>query len=230
MADQNIKTNVTAFMKSLTQTEYDAILNDVNDLIEIGKQAIVDLANIISKDSNNDFKNKFNNLNSEYNGFYYFYDFLKNGLSADLYGVKLNPGLSTTKDSIKKLYNEKISLLEKAGNNNGRPKYNVTINGTKTILFFDSNAFYNIYIYDTIYDTLARNDVYAAKAVSDYMFRIFLKAETFTTTDASQYITNFSKHLGITNVLTYSFRQTLAGTIAALESIKEKLENYTVRN
>jgi hypothetical protein len=213
-------------MKALDKVKYDAILADVNNLITIGQRALAEIASIVSADSSTEFKNKYNNLNDESNLFFYSFDSIKAGYSGNVNGVDLKPGSATTVTRIKSVY-EKIKALENAGQST--PKYPVLApqNGG-AIISVPSSVFTNIFVFDKVFATQKLNDVYAAKAITDYMFQTFLKKQVFLGSEADKYIETSARALGPLVLVEFCYRQTLAGTLGALKAIKEKLENYQV--
>ena len=220
----SLNTQVTAFMKALDKARYDAILADVTNLINIGTRAVSEITSIVLADSSTAFKKKFTNLNDESNAFFYYFDFIKDGYEGNTYGVALKPGSEDTVNKIKAVY-AKIKPLEEAGK--GTPRYPVyAAQDGGVIIQVPASALANLFIWDNIFNAVKVNDAYAAKAISDYMFQIFLKKQQFTPSEANSYITSYARKIGPTNVVNYSYRQTLAGAIAALRAIKDKLENY----
>ena len=187
----SLNTKVTSYMKALDKVKYDAILADVNNLITIGQRALAEIASIVSADSSTEFKNKYNNLNDESNLFFYSFDSIKAGYSGNVNGVDLKPGSATTVTRIKSVY-EKIKALENAGQST--PKYPVLApQDGKTILAVPSSVFANLFVFDKIFATVKLNDVYAAKAITDYMFQVFLKKQQFGNSEATKYIESASR-------------------------------------
>ena len=220
-----LNTIVTPFMKALDKAKYDAILADVANLIRIGQSAINEIKSIVLADPSTEFKKKFTNLNDESNVFFYSFEFLKAGYKGDINGVNLRPGSEETVTKIKAVY-QKVKALENAGK--GTPKYPVQIpQDGQTILFVQSSVYTNIFVFDKIYESLRANDVYAAKAITDFMFQVFLRKDQFGESEAVTYIESATRKVGPGNLIRFTYRETLAGAFGALKAIKEKLENYT---
>ena len=237
----SIKTTVTPFMKSLTLAEYNAILKDIQDLKEnYFAPGIKALGDAIQKDTNQDFKNKWINVLDGSNGWFYYYYALEDGL--DYTAGKLKPS-DKTKQSVKVIYNKYFKALREAGTGNSRinPKTGATVNPptypVKTavdggkIIFVESSAISNsLRAFQQIYDALRTNDVYASKAVADYMFRVLLRNESFNRATVQDYLLNFSSSAGGAGgvfPLMNLYTEGLAGTMGALRAIEEKLNNYT---
>jgi hypothetical protein len=222
----SLNTKVTSYMKALDQVKYDAILADVNNLITIGTRALAEISSIVLADSSTEFKKKYTNLNDEQNLFFYSFDSLEAGYSGTQNGVSLKPGSETTVTRIKAVY-QKIKPLQNAGQ--GTPRYPVL--GPQdggAIITVPSSVFANLFVFDKVFATQKLNDVYAAKAITDYMFQTFLKKQVFLGSEADKYIATSARALGPLVLIEFCYRQTLAGTLGALKAIKEKLENYQV--
>jgi hypothetical protein len=220
----SLNTQVTAYMKALDKAKYDAILADVTNLINIGQRAVNEIKSIILADSSTTFKKKFTNLNDESNAFFYYFNALEAGYEGVHNGVNLKPGSEQTITRIKAVY-EKIKPIQEAGK--GTPRYPVYApQDGGVIIQVPSSALNNLFIWDNIFKAVSVNDVYAAKAISDYMFQVFLQKQEFGASEANSYITSYARKIGPINLVNFSYRQTLAGGIAALRAIKDKLENY----
>lgn len=212
----------TPFMRSLTTEEYNAILSDVEKLIKTGTQAFVDLRSIISKDSHSSLKSAFGSYNDQKNGLFFLYDNLKNGYSS-ISGIEID---ATTRTKIINLYNTKFKKLEDAGK--GTPRYPTVVpQDGSTIILTDTAALNGARAYTGIYNAMANSDIYAAKAVSDYMFRHILNKEKFSSKTAEIFIESFGRQVSFFNVFGTLYRDSVAGGLACLRAIKEKLENYT---
>ena len=232
MADNPTNTFVTPFMKELTTEKYNAILSDVNTLLEMGAVGLKELKRIIDADPSVEFKAKFNNKNDKKNGYFYYFDALEGGLDGANYGLK--PKGASTESKVKEIYNKYFKAIENAGTGtqytyNGKtyspPEYGVRSN-QNAILVFDSGAFASADVLFTLYKSSVLQDTYATKAVADYMFRNLFGQEKFTDQAAKTYI--MSSSFGITNALISLSRDTVAGILGRLRGIKDKLTNYTV--
>jgi hypothetical protein len=211
-------------MKALDKAKYDAILADVTNLINIGQRALNEIKSIIQSDSSTAFKNKYNNLNDENNLFFYTWKSLKNGYEGVNDGANLKPGSPATITKIKAVY-AKIKAIENAGE--GTPRYPVTTPRDGGIIVqVPSEVFVNIFIFDNVFATTKLNDVYGNKAITDYMFRVFLKKETFDASEANIYVENAARKTGVNNFVKVAYRDSLAGSLAALRAIKDKLQNF----
>lgn len=229
-----ISTPVTGFMKGLTSEQYNAILADIDRLLEMGTLGLQELKKVILADPSGDFKSKFTNKNHKKNSWFLYFKSLEGGLNDAQYGLK--PTGSTTESKVKEIYNKYFKAIDEAGEGKqyvykGKtytpPEYGVKTNsGGRPILVFDSQAFASIDVLFTIYKSPNLQDIYASKAVADYMFRILLDQEKFSDTAAKTYL--MSSEIGVSLVLITLSRDTVAGVMGRLRAIKDKLENYTV--
>jgi hypothetical protein len=65
MAETSTQTLVTPFMKELTVQKYNAIVSDVNTLLEVASAGLKELKRVIYADSSSDFKKCFDNKNDK---------------------------------------------------------------------------------------------------------------------------------------------------------------------
>ena len=211
----------TNFMKSLSADEYQAILDDVKDLLKLGSKGLVELRLAISQDSNVEFKKAFKNNSDIQNSKFFLYNNIKDGYSGTFSGLKID---EITKLKIAKIYKDYFKSVENAGK--GSIKYDTVINGSKSILIYDSAALSTTSIGGPIYEAWANNDIYAAKVVTVHMLGAIFN-ETPTVKKKNIFIESAVRTLGI-NVISILLRDSIAGGIGALKSIQEKLENYKV--
>lgn len=214
----------TPFMQSLSASEYTALKSDVEARIVKGKKGFEELKRAIENSGNTKLINTYKSNNSPLKVRLSLFKNLKNGFS-DLSELKVN---NVTKQKIINIYNLYFKDIEYAGK--GDIKYNVTTNsGDKIILIYDYAALLNMQVYGAIYEALQVQDVYAAKAVSDYAFRHLLGQQSVNTTNAQTFLLVAVGDLGPD---TFSFpindlmELTAGGTLGALEAILEKLNNY----
>ena len=251
MAEQVLNTEVTEYMKGLDKVEIEAIIADVQDLFdyyyEPGLQA---LRTAINNDPNVKWKQQFQNKLSQFNSAYFEYDYLDSGLNTR---IETQDGPSSaTQDRIKDLYNIYFKPIKDAGKGITRtnPRVKSSTGGLKTttgptypvmsagILSFGKEYYPpNIYKRTNLYKSLGSKDTYSAIAFTDYMFRYFLDSESTKEPDVELYVKQYmarksdlppGKDLGIVYNRMYS--ETIAGTLAALRAIKEKLQNYSAEN
>jgi hypothetical protein len=205
MAEQVLNTEVTEYMKGLTQVEIEAIIADVQDLFdyyyEPGLQAI---RTAINNDPNVGWKQQFLNPLSQFNSAYFEYDYLENGLNTRI--ETQNGPSSATQDRIKDLYNIYFKPIKDAGKGITRtnPKVKSSTGGLKTttgptypvmsagILSF-GEEFYppNLYKRTNLYQSLGSKDTYSAIAFTDYMFRYLLNSESTKEPEVEKYVTQY---------------------------------------
>lgn len=233
MAENPTNTIVTPFMKEMTAETYSAILSDVDTLLQMSSIGIQELKRVIQADTSADFKKRFSNKYDRQNCWFYYFDALEGGLDEGQYGLK--PKGKDTEKKVKDIYNKYFKAIKNAGSGNqytfngktyNPPQYDVRANGQKSILLFDSQALSNIDVYFQTYKAKIWQDSYASKAVSDYLFRILLEKEKFADTEVEKYLRSAS--MGPLNVLVFLSRDSVAGVVGRLRSIKDKLQNYTV--
>jgi hypothetical protein len=238
MAETSTQTLVTPFMKELTVQKYNAIVSDVNTLLEVASAGLKELKRVIYADSSSDFKKSFDNKNDKNNVNFYLWPTLISGYTDSLY-VQIRPGKQKTSEEIIKIYDKYFKLLFEAGSgssytyNNKKynpPQYPVSENG---ILQIDDQYYKSSY---SQYKNVKTQDSYGAAAIADYMFRAFLDREKFTDQQAETYLTSASKMLSDkilnnTQLMSSSYYlsvMTVPGAIGRLRAIKDKLQNYTV--
>lgn len=216
----------TPFMKSLSAAEYNALKKDVEDRVKKGKQGFEALGRVINQSGNRKLISAYGSSKGPLKVRMSLYKNIKNGF-ADLQEFKKESNFPN--EEIIQIYNQYFKQLEEAGK--GSIKYNLTTNdGDKIILIYDYSALLTSQAaYGSIYKALQTKDIYAAKAVSDYMFRHLLGREDVLIDSAQTFLTSAAGNLGPDNlafVINDLMEKTPAGNLGALRAILEKLNNY----
>ena len=236
----NANTPITDFMKTLTFESHKSLTASLGSAVSAGEAALASLASYVSKDTNKKLGRFFlsRKATKETNLPNYFC-FIEDQLSKGYKGVVpfdgmgLQPGQQTTVDNIKKLYTNEFSKI-----------YNFKINGEKIfsgggtydtvknefkILEIKEESLYTDVVYNNYFgsDASIKNgfDTYTFKALGTYLWQyMFNTSSSLIGGEIQAYIDAMAVQ-GFDNLAILAF-DSIAGKIAILKGMKDKLDNY----
>jgi hypothetical protein len=210
MADQVLNTEVTEYMKGLTQAKVQEIIADIQDLFENyyqpGFQA---LKTAVNADDNTEWKNAFKQTLNRSNSQFFELSSEINTTTSLEEGVPYLPlktsarASTQTRDKIKNIYKTYFKPIKDAGKGNERtnPRNSKKITGPEYPVMSAGILSFGKEVYPqsmapppnrrNYYQNLSTLDAYSAKAQTDYLFRYLFDKESFNEPDVETYIANY---------------------------------------